>query len=181
MWTTTGPKGKDARSAVNASRRTGDSVVTDKKIARCVNRSAHCTPASSKKFVENKETIRQEAVSHEFRTAMHQVIMEKKMSQTQLATANSEKRAVINAHESGKAIVSGVTISELKRALGARWLHVVWFSVQNFRTMCFVMSSGPLSFKKVFCDWFPVQVSTSQCFVVVFGSEGEKPFDFLNV
>ena len=35
-----------------------------------VNRFAHRTPASVKKLDENKETIQQEAMSHEFRTAM---------------------------------------------------------------------------------------------------------------
>ena len=33
------------------------------------------------------------------------------MSQTQLATADSEKGAVINAYESGKAILTGVAVS----------------------------------------------------------------------
>ena len=46
----------------------------------CVNRTAHRTPAKAKKLDENKETIQQEAVSHEFRTALQQAMMADEMS-----------------------------------------------------------------------------------------------------
>jgi len=122
VWTKTGPKGKDARSAgaVNAARRAGDTVETDKKIAGGTNKSAHGTPANAKKLDENNETFRHETVSHEFRTALQQARMAKKMTQAQLATAISEKGAIINEYESGKAIPNGAIISKLNRALGVR-------------------------------------------------------------
>ena len=58
--------------ARQTSRQTSETVEKDKEIAVCVNRPAHRTPANAKKFVENKETIWQEAVSHDFRTALQQ-------------------------------------------------------------------------------------------------------------
>ena len=44
-----GPRRQNARDAgaVNASRRTVETVETDKKIAMCMNRSANCTPANA--------------------------------------------------------------------------------------------------------------------------------------
>ena len=84
-------------------------------MSMCTNRSAHCTPANSNNLDEEEEIIRQEVVPHEFRTALQKVIVAEEMIQAQLATANSEKRAVITAYESGKAILDGVTMSKTQK------------------------------------------------------------------
>ena len=68
-------RGKKARNAgaANDSRRTSaETAETDKKIAKCINSSARGTPANAKKLGENSEITRQEAVCHEFRTALQQ-------------------------------------------------------------------------------------------------------------
>ena len=76
---------------------------TDKKIASGVNKSAHGTPAHAKRLGECSEITRQEAVSHEFRTALRQARKATKMSRTHPTTAISEKGAIISGHEFGRA------------------------------------------------------------------------------
>ena len=63
-------------------------------------------------------TIPQEAVSHEFRTALQQTVMAEKMSKAQLASAYNEKSSISKARESGKEIPSGAVIP--KRCRWAR-------------------------------------------------------------
>mmetsp|Transcript_76035 Transcript_76035/g.167870 ORF Transcript_76035/g.167870 Transcript_76035/m.167870 type:complete len:144 (-) Transcript_76035:84-515(-) len=122
VWQKAGPKGKSAKSAseVNAARRTGGYVETDKKFAGGTNQSAHSTVPNAKKLDENGETFRHATVSHEFKTALQQARLAKKMTQQSLATAINEKASVINEYESGKAIPNGAIINKLNKALGVR-------------------------------------------------------------
>mmetsp|Transcript_7070 Transcript_7070/g.10134 ORF Transcript_7070/g.10134 Transcript_7070/m.10134 type:complete len:145 (+) Transcript_7070:91-525(+) len=117
-----GPKGKASKSAteVNAARRTGAAVETDKKFAGGTNKSAHSQVPNSKKLDENTETFRHDTVSHDFKMALQQARLAKKMTQAALATAINEKSSVINEYESGKAIPNGAIINKLNRALGVR-------------------------------------------------------------
>eukprot|EP00438_Fugacium_kawagutii_P001231 Skav223427 [mRNA] locus=scaffold350:447179:451129:+ [translate_table: standard] len=105
VWQKSAPKGKSAKSAseVNAARRTGGYVETDKKFSGGTNQSAHSTVPNAKKLDENGETFRHATVSHEFKTALQQARLAKKMTQASLATAINEKASVINEYESGKA------------------------------------------------------------------------------
>merc|ERR550532_2641279 len=66
------------------------------------------------------EGLKHETVGNEFKKALMQARMAKKMSQTQLATAINEKSSVVNEYESGKAIPKGDIINKLNRALGVR-------------------------------------------------------------
>mmetsp|Transcript_25930 Transcript_25930/g.74890 ORF Transcript_25930/g.74890 Transcript_25930/m.74890 type:complete len:144 (+) Transcript_25930:102-533(+) len=118
----TGPKGKAAKSAteVNAARRSGAAVDTDKKFAAGENKSAHAVVPNAKKLDENTETFRHDTVSHDFKLALQQARLAKKMSQAQLATAINEKQSVINEYEAGKAIPNGAIINKLNRSLGVR-------------------------------------------------------------
>ncbi|CAE7441018.1 MBF1B [Symbiodinium sp. CCMP2592] len=122
VWQKSAPKGKSAKSAteVNAARRTGGYVETDKKFGGGTNVSAHSTVPNAKKLDENGETFRHATVSHEFKTALQQARIAKKMTQTALATAINEKGSVINEYESGKAIPNGAIINKLNKALGVR-------------------------------------------------------------
>mmetsp|Transcript_125676 Transcript_125676/g.314081 ORF Transcript_125676/g.314081 Transcript_125676/m.314081 type:complete len:144 (+) Transcript_125676:61-492(+) len=122
VWTKTGPKGKASKSSaeVNAARRSGAAVETDKKFAGGSNKSAHSTVPNAKKLDENTETFRHDTVSHDFKMALQQARLAKKMSQAALATAINEKGTVINEYESGKAIPNGAIINKLNRALGVR-------------------------------------------------------------
>merc|ERR1712228_735408 len=104
-----GPKGKASKSSgeVNAARRSGTQVDTDKKFNAGSNKSAHAVVSNAKKLDENTETFRHETVSHDFKMALQQARLAKKMTQAALATAINEKGSVINDYEGGKAIPNG--------------------------------------------------------------------------
>uniref|UniRef100_A0A7S2VK29 HTH cro/C1-type domain-containing protein n=1 Tax=Zooxanthella nutricula TaxID=1333877 RepID=A0A7S2VK29_9DINO len=122
VWTKSGPKGKASKSTaeVNAARRSGGEVDTSKKITAGGNKSAHSQVPNAKKLDENTETFRHDTVSHDFKMALQQARLAKKMSQGALATAINEKQTVINEYEAGKAIPNGAIINKLNRALGVR-------------------------------------------------------------
>merc|ERR1712087_188859 len=116
------PKGKAAKSssAVNAARRSGADVQTDKKVAAGGNKSAHSQVPNAAKLDENGETFKHATVLHDFKMALQQARLAKKMNQAALATAINEKGSVLNEYESGKAIPNGAIINKLNRALGVR-------------------------------------------------------------
>jgi putative transcription factor len=127
VWAKAVPKGKASKSAaeVNAARRSGVGVDTEKKLHLVhggTNKSAHSgAGANAKKLDETHgETFRHDIVSHDFKMALQQARTAKKMSQAQLAQAINEKNTVINEYESGKAIPNGQIINKLNRALGVR-------------------------------------------------------------
>merc|ERR1740130_1024959 len=85
------------------------------------NKSSHSgAGANAIKLDENTESFRHETVSHDFKIALQQARLAKKMTQAALATAVNEKGTVINEYESGKAIPNGAIINKLNRALGVR-------------------------------------------------------------
>merc|ERR1712139_322788 len=107
-------------SAVNNARRSGGAVETEKKFGTG-NQSTHGkTPENAAKLDEHGETFKHETVGRDFKMALQQARLAKKMSQAQLATAINEKNTVINEYESGKAIPNGQIINKLNRALGVR-------------------------------------------------------------
>ena len=122
VWKKAGPAGKAARgtAVVNAARRAGDEVDTAKKALAGGNRSAHGQVPNAKKLDENTEAHRHESVSHDFKMALQQARLAKKLTQAALAATVNEKPTVINDYESGKAIPNGAIISKLNRALGVR-------------------------------------------------------------
>mmetsp|Transcript_145096 Transcript_145096/g.263941 ORF Transcript_145096/g.263941 Transcript_145096/m.263941 type:complete len:144 (-) Transcript_145096:208-639(-) len=122
VWTKKAPTGKASKTstAVNAARRSGQAVETDKKVNAGGNKSAHSIVANAKKLDENAETFRHERVSQDFKMALQQARLAKKMSQAALATSVNEKQSVVNEYESGKAIPNGAIINKLNKALGVR-------------------------------------------------------------
>mmetsp|Transcript_45516 Transcript_45516/g.98962 ORF Transcript_45516/g.98962 Transcript_45516/m.98962 type:complete len:144 (+) Transcript_45516:68-499(+) len=122
VWNKAAPKGKASKSAgeVNAARRAGLEVDTDKKILAGGNKSAHSVIPNAKKLDENTETFRHDTVSHDFKIALQQARLAKKMSQSALAAAINEKQSIINEYEAGKAIPNGAIIAKLNRSLGVR-------------------------------------------------------------
>merc|ERR1712154_698828 len=81
---------------------------------------AHSTVSNAAKLDENTEAFRHDTVSHDFKMALQQARLAKKMSQAALATLINEKGSVINEYESGKAIPNGAIINKLNRSLGVR-------------------------------------------------------------
>merc|ERR1712083_1128123 len=122
MGQKSGPKGKASKSSVevNAARRIGRDVKTEKKVNAGGNQSAHSIVPNAKKLDEQTEAHRHATVSHDFKLALQQSRLAKKMSQAVLAAAINEKGSVINEYESGKAIPNGAVISKLNKALGVR-------------------------------------------------------------
>merc|ERR1711972_26765 len=122
VWHKTGPKGAASKSAseINAARRSGAVIDTEKKHNASMNKSAHSNVPNAKKLDENRETFRHEPVSQDFKLALQQARLAKKMTQAQLAAAINEKNMVINEYESGKAIPNGAIINKLNRSLGVR-------------------------------------------------------------
>merc|ERR1712187_559797 len=95
-------------------------VDTTKKFAGGTNKSAHSNCSNAKRLDDNTETFRHETVSHDFKMALQQARLAKKMTQAQLASQINEKSTVINEYESGKAIPKGDIINKLNRTLGVR-------------------------------------------------------------
>eukprot|EP00419_Tripos_fusus_P024333 CAMPEP_0172709132 /NCGR_PEP_ID=MMETSP1074-20121228/53485_1 /TAXON_ID=2916 /ORGANISM="Ceratium fusus, Strain PA161109" /LENGTH=144 /DNA_ID=CAMNT_0013532279 /DNA_START=57 /DNA_END=491 /DNA_ORIENTATION=- len=122
VWQKSGPKGKASKSnsEVNAARRAGDQIDTSKKFNPGGNQSARSVVPNAKKLDENTDTFRHATVSHEFKLALQQARLAKKMTQAQLATAINEKGSVMNEYETGKAIPNGAIINKLNRSLGVR-------------------------------------------------------------
>jgi len=75
---------------------------------------------NSAKLDDASENLGHARVSHEFKTALQQARLAKKMSQSDLAKAINEKQSVVNEYENGKAIPNGAIVTKLNRALGAR-------------------------------------------------------------
>eukprot|EP00746_Dinoflagellata_sp_MGD_P002312 gnl/MRDRNA2_/MRDRNA2_104486_c0_seq1.p1 gnl/MRDRNA2_/MRDRNA2_104486_c0~~gnl/MRDRNA2_/MRDRNA2_104486_c0_seq1.p1 ORF type:complete len:144 (-),score=39.95 gnl/MRDRNA2_/MRDRNA2_104486_c0_seq1:36-467(-) len=121
-WTKNAPKGKASKSAeaVNAARRSGQAVETERKMGSANSSVGKTMVSTATKLDEHSETFRHAQVSHEFKLALQQARLAKKMSQAALATAINEKGTVINEYESGKAIPNGQIINKLNRALGVR-------------------------------------------------------------
>ena len=122
VWNKSAPKGKTAKSTseVNAARRNGGEIDTSKRFNAGSNQSAHAVVPNAKKLDVNTETFRHATVSHEFKLALQQARLAKKMTQAQLATAINEKGSVVNEYETGKAIPNGAIVNKLNRSLGVR-------------------------------------------------------------
>lgn len=121
-WEKRGPTGAAARSKsnVNQAARTGN-VETQQKHGAGGNKSAQGRqPENAAKLDEHGENFKHETVSFDFKMALQQARLAKKMSQAALATAINEKQTVVNAYEAGKAIPDGAIIQKLNKALGVR-------------------------------------------------------------
>merc|ERR1712019_83895 len=95
-------------------------VETSTKFNAAKNKSAHAVVPNAKKLDENAATFRHNTVSHDFKLALQQARLAKKMTQAQLASQINEKSSVVNEYEAGKAIPNGAVINKLNRALGVR-------------------------------------------------------------
>ncbi|KAF4712192.1 multiprotein-bridging factor 1, partial [Perkinsus olseni] len=108
------------KKAVNAARRSGEDVAVEKKFGGGQNLSLKSVCPNATKLDKDAEVFRHARVSTEFKTALQQARLNKKMSQADLAKAINEKPSVINEYESGKAIPNGAIVQKLNRALGSR-------------------------------------------------------------
>merc|ERR1712193_137393 len=105
----------------NTALRNGQAVDTEKKHAGGTNSaSSSKMVTTAAKLDEHGDRFKHASVSHEFKLALQQARLAKKLSQHALATGINEKVSVINEYECGKAIPNGQIINKLNRALGVR-------------------------------------------------------------
>ncbi|KAL6749340.1 DNA binding helix-turn helix protein [Haematococcus lacustris] len=108
-------------AAVNAARRAGVAVATEKKFNAGTNNKAAVTTTTGKsaaKLEAETEDFHHERVSSTLKTQIIQARTAKKMTQAQLAQAINEKPQIIQEYESGKAIPNPQVLSKLSRILG---------------------------------------------------------------
>ncbi|KAG0048042.1 multiprotein-bridging factor 1 [Gryganskiella cystojenkinii] len=109
---------KVTRSAsdINAARRAGAVVATEKKV---VSNAGHVGEDFRRiaKVAETDEIIAPKAVSMDVGKAIAKARMELELNQKQLATLVNEKPTVINDYEAGRAVPNQQILGKLERAL----------------------------------------------------------------
>merc|ERR1712187_176147 len=90
----------------------------DRKIKAGANKAAHSQCPNAAKLDQHEETFKHDTVSHDFKMALQQARLAKKISQATLAQAINEKGSVVNDYESGKAIPNGAIIQKLNKSFG---------------------------------------------------------------
>ncbi|KAF3933167.1 hypothetical protein ABW19_dt0208390 [Dactylella cylindrospora] len=119
-----GPKEKVVRtqSEINAARRSGAIVSTDKKYSGGSNKTNTPEGQHLTKVDRSDDIAPIAKVSANVGKAMQQARLAKEptMTQKDLATKINEKPSVINDYESGRAIPSQQVLAKLERALGVK-------------------------------------------------------------
>jgi len=119
-----GPREKVIRtqSEINAARRSGAILSTDKKFSGGGNKSNNPEGQKLTKVDRSDDVIPVTKVDANVGKAMAAArqALEPKMSQKDLATKINEKPSVINDYESGRAIPSQQVLAKLERALGVK-------------------------------------------------------------
>lgn len=108
-------------SAVNAARRAGVAIETEKKFNAGANSKSAGTTVSGKsatKLEAETEDFHHDRVSSTLKQQIVKARTEKKMTQAQLAQAMNEKPQVIQEYESGKAIPNPQVLAKMSRVLG---------------------------------------------------------------
>ena len=102
--------------AVNQAIRAGATVETVKKHDAGSNKRG--SPAlNARKLDEQTEPAALDRISTEIRFAIQKARLAKKMSQTDLAKAISERPQVVQEYESGKAVPNQIVLSKMERVL----------------------------------------------------------------
>lgn len=114
----TGAAAKDKRNVATAAR--SGNVETQEKFSQGNKSAQGKTPENAWKLDSETENFKHAKVSMEFKMALQQARLAKKMTQKQLADVCNEKQSVINEYEAGKAIPNGQVIQKMNKALGVR-------------------------------------------------------------
>lgn len=115
------PKVTRNASDLNAARRTGAVVATEKKTTAGVNKG-HTGPDHQRiaKLDRENEVAPPPKVNPSVGKAIQTARMEKSMTQKDLAQKTNEKPSVIQDYESGKATPNPQILGKLERALGVK-------------------------------------------------------------
>ena len=115
------PKVTKKDSDVNAARRAGAVIATDKKTTGGANKAHQGTDHQKiAKLDRENEVAPPPKVSPSVGRAMQTARMELKLSQKDLAQKINEKPSVLQDYESGKAIPNPQILGKLERALGVK-------------------------------------------------------------
>ncbi|PFH49095.1 hypothetical protein AMATHDRAFT_76379 [Amanita thiersii Skay4041] len=115
------PKVTKKDSDINAARRSGAVVSTDRKIAGGTNKAHQGTDHQRiAKLDREDEVAPPPKVSPSVGRAIQTGRMELKLSQKDLAQKINEKPSVLQDYESGKAIPNAQILSKLERVLGVK-------------------------------------------------------------
>ncbi|KAJ3105297.1 hypothetical protein HDU96_008645 [Phlyctochytrium bullatum] len=109
-----------SESQINAARRSGASVATEKKTVSNNNGPAY-DPGKAAKLENETENFKVERVSLSVGKAIQQARQAKGLTQKDLATKINEKQTVVNEYESGKAAnPNQQVLAKMERVLGVK-------------------------------------------------------------
>ncbi|KAF9257801.1 MBF1-domain-containing protein [Marasmius fiardii PR-910] len=115
------PKVTKKDSEINAARRSGAVVATDKKVAGGGNKAHQSTDHQRiAKIDRENEVAPPPKVAPSVGRAIQTARMELKLAQKDLAQKVNEKPSVIQDYESGKAIPNPQILGKLERSLGVK-------------------------------------------------------------
>ncbi|KAF9438715.1 multiprotein-bridging factor 1 [Entomortierella beljakovae] len=108
-----------SESDVNAARRSGAAVSTERKV---VTNAGHVGEDFRRiaKLAETDEIIAPKAVSMDVGKAIAQARIALKLTQKELGVKVNEKQTVINDYEAGRAVPNQQILSKMERALGVK-------------------------------------------------------------
>ncbi|KAJ3050363.1 multiprotein-bridging factor 1, partial [Quaeritorhiza haematococci] len=106
-------------SAVNAARRSGASVQTEKKVVH-TNVKGSLDPSKAAKIDRETEDFHIERVNLSVAKAIQKGRQEKGLTQKELATKINEKQTVVNEYEAGKGIPNQQILGKMERVLGIK-------------------------------------------------------------
>ncbi|CAD6194216.1 unnamed protein product [Caenorhabditis auriculariae] len=121
VLTKRGPVAKTLKSAsaVNAAKRSGLAVETEKKMMAGGNRQ-HTSNKDTARLDEETELLHHDRVSLSLGKVMQQARQTKEWTQKDLSTAINEKPQVVSEYESGKAVPNQQILNKMERALGVK-------------------------------------------------------------
>jgi len=115
------PKVTRNTSDLNAARRTGAVVATDKKVTGGVNKAHQGTDHQRiAKLDRENEVAPPPKIAPSVGKAMQAARMEKQLSQKDVAQKINEKPSILQDYESGKAIPNPQILGKLERVLGVK-------------------------------------------------------------
>ncbi|KAK9462709.1 multi protein bridging factor 1-domain-containing protein [Lipomyces oligophaga] len=109
-----------SNSAINAARRTGTVVSTDKKFGAGGNRGGSGEGQRLAKVDRENDVVAPPKIDMSVGKAISKARLEKTMSQKDLAVKVNEKTNVINDYEMGRAVPNQQLLGKLERALGVK-------------------------------------------------------------
>jgi len=107
-------------SDINAARRSGSAIATDKKLTPGLNKATSGDHARIAKLDRENEVAPPAKIPPSVGKAIQTARMELQLNQKDLAQKVNEKPSVLQDYEAGKAVPNQVVLAKLERALGVK-------------------------------------------------------------